>query len=104
MFRIFVPLVLYFCIVWTSTFFGLYAIAKGRHGQVVGGYDKVVVQAFVSTLPKYGDRCNFSLTFPLGRNEDGGVKQFRVGNRCSHSELWLQVPRGARGYVSFRQI
>jgi ACR3 family arsenite transporter len=49
-FRIFVPLVLYFCIMWTSTFFGLYVVARGRYGHLIGGYDKAVVQAFVSSI------------------------------------------------------
>jgi len=47
-FRIFVPLILYFIIVWTTTFMGLYLIARSRLGYLVGGYDKVVVQAFTA--------------------------------------------------------
>jgi len=47
-FRIFVPLILYFIIVWSSTFFGLYYFGRSRAGTSLGGYDKAVVQAFTA--------------------------------------------------------
>ncbi|KAF8598525.1 arsenical-resistance protein [Ceratobasidium sp. AG-I] len=47
-FRIFVPLILYFFIVWSSTFFGLYFLNRRRTGPNFGGYEKAVVQAFTA--------------------------------------------------------
>ncbi|KAF8752494.1 Sodium Bile acid symporter family [Rhizoctonia solani] len=47
-FRIFVPLVLYFIIVWSSTFFGLYFLNRRRVGPNLGGYEKAVVQSFTA--------------------------------------------------------
>ncbi|EJU03881.1 arsenical-resistance protein ACR3 [Dacryopinax primogenitus] len=47
-FRIFVPLILYFTIVWNCTFFGLYFLGRSRRGRALGGYDKAVVQAFTA--------------------------------------------------------
>ncbi|KAJ1299443.1 hypothetical protein OPQ81_002691 [Rhizoctonia solani] len=47
-FRIFVPLVLYFIIVWSSTFFGLYFLNRRRTGPNLGGYEKAVVQSFTA--------------------------------------------------------
>ncbi|KZT56824.1 arsenical-resistance protein [Calocera cornea HHB12733] len=47
-FRIFVPLILYFIIVWSSTFFGLYYLGRSGRGKALGGYDKAVVQAFTA--------------------------------------------------------
>ncbi|KZO92864.1 arsenical-resistance protein ACR3 [Calocera viscosa TUFC12733] len=47
-FRIFVPLILYFIIVWSSTFFGLYYLGRSGRGRALGGYDKAVVQAFTA--------------------------------------------------------
>ncbi|KAG8711549.1 hypothetical protein FRC09_020536, partial [Ceratobasidium sp. 395] len=47
-FRIFVPLILYFVIVWVSTFFGLYFFSRRRAGSSFGGYEKAVVQAFTA--------------------------------------------------------
>ncbi|CAE6500574.1 unnamed protein product [Rhizoctonia solani] len=47
-FRIFVPLILYFIIVWSSTFFGLYFLNRRRIGPNLGGYQKAVVQSFTA--------------------------------------------------------
>ncbi|TFY81267.1 hypothetical protein EWM64_g2747 [Hericium alpestre] len=47
-FRICVPLVLYFSIVWTSTFFAFWAFSRSRRGSTMGGYDKAVTQAFTA--------------------------------------------------------
>ncbi|KAG9093273.1 hypothetical protein FRC06_011586, partial [Ceratobasidium sp. 370] len=47
-FRIFVPLILYFVIVWSTTFFGLYFLNRRRVGFNFGGYEKAVVQAFTT--------------------------------------------------------
>ncbi|CCO35190.1 Arsenite resistance protein ArsB [Rhizoctonia solani AG-1 IB] len=47
-FRIFVPLILYFVIVWSSTFFGLYFLNRRRVGPNLGGYEKAVVQSFTA--------------------------------------------------------
>ncbi|KAH7337318.1 sodium bile acid symporter family-domain-containing protein [Rhizoctonia solani] len=47
-FRIFVPLILYFIIVWSSTFFGLYYLNRRRVGPNLGGYEKAVVQSFTA--------------------------------------------------------
>ena len=35
-------------IVWTTTFFTLYHLSRGRFSDSVGGYDKAVVQAFTA--------------------------------------------------------
>ncbi|KAG8978798.1 hypothetical protein FRB90_008341 [Tulasnella sp. 427] len=48
-FRIFVPLVLYFIIVWSTTFSALYNLSRNQWaGDGLGGYDKAVVQAFTA--------------------------------------------------------
>ncbi|KAG8872807.1 hypothetical protein FRB98_009354, partial [Tulasnella sp. 332] len=47
-FRIFVPLVLYFIIVWTTTLFALYHLSRWRFAESIGGYDKAIVQAFTA--------------------------------------------------------
>ncbi|KAG8932453.1 hypothetical protein FRC01_013823 [Tulasnella sp. 417] len=47
-FRIFVPLVLYFVIVWSTTFFSLYYLSRRRFSENLGGYDKAVVQSFTA--------------------------------------------------------
>ncbi|KAK4331295.1 putative Arsenical-resistance protein 3 (putative) [Rhodotorula toruloides] len=47
-FRICVPLIMYFTIVWTSTFIAFWQFSKSRWGRYAGGYDKAVVQAFTA--------------------------------------------------------
>ncbi|KAG8999235.1 hypothetical protein FRB94_006369 [Tulasnella sp. JGI-2019a] len=47
-FRIFVPLILYFVIVWTTTFSSLYYLSRRRYADSVGGYEKATVQAFTA--------------------------------------------------------
>lgn len=47
-FRIFVPLILYFTIMWSATVFGLQAVGKQKYGKILGGYDKIIVQAFTT--------------------------------------------------------
>ncbi|QRV78183.1 arsenite resistance protein ArsB [Ceratobasidium sp. AG-Ba] len=47
-FRIFVPLILYFVVVWFTTFFGLYYLNRRSTGSDLGGYEKTVVQAFTT--------------------------------------------------------
>ncbi|KAB5589539.1 Arsenite transporter [Ceratobasidium theobromae] len=47
-FRIFVPLILYFIIVWFTTFFGLYSLNRRSTGPSLGGYEKAVVQSFTA--------------------------------------------------------
>ncbi|KAG9026723.1 hypothetical protein FRB95_008529 [Tulasnella sp. JGI-2019a] len=47
-FRIFVPLILYFVIVWTTTFSSLYYLSRRRYADSVGGYEKAIVQAFTA--------------------------------------------------------
>ncbi|KAL4262288.1 arsenical resistance-3 (ACR3) family protein [Pleurotus pulmonarius] len=48
-FRIFVPLILYFIIVWFLTFFTLYYLStRKKYRGIIGGYDMAVVQAFTA--------------------------------------------------------
>jgi len=47
-FRIFVPLILYFAIVWTATFFSLYRVNRMKQSLVDAAYDKAVVQSFTA--------------------------------------------------------
>ncbi|GAA6027781.1 hypothetical protein JCM8097_001714 [Rhodosporidiobolus ruineniae] len=47
-FRICVPLILYFTIVWTTTFVSFWRFSQSRWGHYAGGYDKAVVQAFTA--------------------------------------------------------
>jgi len=47
-FRIFVPLILYFVIVWNCTFFTLYYFSRKGFADSIGGYEKAVVQAFTA--------------------------------------------------------
>lgn len=47
-FRIFVPLILYFTIMWSTTAFGLQAIGTRQGGRILGGYNKIIVQAFTT--------------------------------------------------------
>ncbi|TFY63586.1 hypothetical protein EVG20_g6255 [Dentipellis fragilis] len=49
-FRICVPLVLYFATVWTTTFVAFWALSRSRYGAVagVGGYERAVTQAFTA--------------------------------------------------------
>jgi arsenite transporter len=46
-FRTFVPLVLYFTIMWTATFFGVWRLSI-RYGKATWGYQMAVVQAFTA--------------------------------------------------------
>ncbi|KIY53456.1 arsenical-resistance protein, partial [Fistulina hepatica ATCC 64428] len=47
-FRVCVPLVLYFVIMWFGTFFTLWFVSRTRKGAFLGGYEKVVTQAFTA--------------------------------------------------------
>ncbi|GAA6053210.1 hypothetical protein JCM3770_000033 [Rhodotorula araucariae] len=47
-FRICVPLVMYFTLVWTSTFLSFWKFSRSRWGAHAGGYDKAVTQAFTA--------------------------------------------------------
>lgn len=47
-FRICVPLIMYFTIVWTTTFLSFWKFSQSRWGSHAGGYDKAVTQAFTA--------------------------------------------------------
>lgn len=47
-FRICVPLILYFAVVWTVTFFAFWKLARSSHGRRFGGYEMAVTQAFTA--------------------------------------------------------
>ncbi|GJN93355.1 hypothetical protein Rhopal_006408-T1 [Rhodotorula paludigena] len=48
-FRICVPLVMYFTLVWTASFLSFWRFARSRRwGHLAGGYDKAVTQAFTA--------------------------------------------------------
>lgn len=47
-FRIFVPLILYFIIMWTSTFALLYNLTRRRKGEELHGYEMAVTQSFTA--------------------------------------------------------
>ncbi|GAA5843506.1 hypothetical protein JCM9279_000771 [Rhodotorula babjevae] len=47
-FRICVPLIMYFTIVWTTTFLSFWKFSRSRWGRHAGGYDKAVTQAFTA--------------------------------------------------------
>lgn len=48
-FRVFVPMILYFVIMWTSTFAGVYYLSRRESGQKeIFGYEMAVVQAFTA--------------------------------------------------------
>ncbi|PBK75948.1 arsenical-resistance protein ACR3 [Armillaria solidipes] len=57
-FRICVPLILYFSIVWTATFFAFWALSR-RHSSF-GGYEKAVTQSFTA------GSNNFELAIAVG--------------------------------------
>jgi len=43
-FRVFVPMIVYFIIMWTGTFFLVYGLTKRRGGSLKYGYKMAVVQ------------------------------------------------------------
>ncbi|WVF69439.1 arsenical-resistance protein [Kwoniella sp. CBS 6097] len=47
-FRVFVPMVLYFLIMWTGTFFLVFHLTRRRKGDKKYGYEMAVVQAFTA--------------------------------------------------------
>ncbi|GAA5838286.1 hypothetical protein JCM11251_003453 [Rhodosporidiobolus azoricus] len=47
-FRICVPLLMYFTLVWTATFLSFWKFSRSRWGKYAGGYDKAVTQAFTA--------------------------------------------------------
>ncbi|KAF8915157.1 sodium bile acid symporter family-domain-containing protein [Mucidula mucida] len=47
-FRICVPLILYFTIVWTATFFLFWRLSRSSRGANLGGYEMAVTQAFTA--------------------------------------------------------
>ncbi|GFZ42346.1 hypothetical protein JCM24511_00061 [Saitozyma sp. JCM 24511] len=47
-FRVFVPMILYFIIMWTGTFFLVYYLTRRRGGSEKYGYQMAVVQAFTA--------------------------------------------------------
>jgi len=48
-FRVFVPMILYFVIMWSSTFAGVYYLSRRESGQhEIFGYEMAVVQAFTA--------------------------------------------------------
>ncbi|SCV68586.1 BQ2448_707 [Microbotryum intermedium] len=47
-FRISVPLIMYFTIVWTVTFYSFYKFSRSKYGAIAGGYEKAVTQAFTT--------------------------------------------------------
>jgi arsenite transporter len=48
-FRVFVPMILYFVIMWTSTFAGVYYLSRRETGEhEIFGYEMAVVQAFTA--------------------------------------------------------
>jgi len=58
-FRVFVPQILYFIIMWTSTFFLVYYLTRRERGSAgVFGYEMAVVQAFTAA-------SNNFVRFPL---------------------------------------
>ncbi|SCZ90607.1 BZ3500_MvSof-1268-A1-R1_Chr1-3g02096 [Microbotryum saponariae] len=46
--RICVPLIMYFTIVWTVTFYSFYKFSRSKYGAIAGGYEKAVTQAFTA--------------------------------------------------------
>ncbi|KAK2464885.1 hypothetical protein APHAL10511_002961 [Amanita phalloides] len=49
-FRVFVPMILYFMVMWTATFALMYYLTKGRHGKKgLFGYQMAAVQAFTAS-------------------------------------------------------
>ncbi|GAA6023300.1 hypothetical protein JCM10207_006226 [Rhodosporidiobolus poonsookiae] len=47
-FRVCVPLVMYFTLVWTGTFLSFWKFSQSRWGKLAGGYDKAITQAFTA--------------------------------------------------------
>ncbi|GAA5905730.1 hypothetical protein JCM6882_000445 [Rhodosporidiobolus microsporus] len=47
-FRICVPLLMYFTLVWTATFLSFWKFSRSRWGKAAGGYEKAVTQAFTA--------------------------------------------------------
>lgn len=89
--RICVPLVLYFTIVWTSTFFSFWAFSRTKRGASWGGYEKAVTQAFTAgsnnvRLFAHSAHCLIILLVWVGY--------------CRwNSKLWPKFPWGTRCYV-----
>ncbi|KDE05394.1 hypothetical protein MVLG_04192 [Microbotryum lychnidis-dioicae p1A1 Lamole] len=46
--RICVPLIMYFTIVWTVTFYSFYKFSRSKYGAIAGGYEKAATQAFTA--------------------------------------------------------
>ena len=65
-FRVFVPQILYFIIMWNSTFFFLYYLSRreGGPGPRKFGYEMAVVQAFTAASNNFV-RYSFKLYVPI---------------------------------------
>jgi len=64
-FRVFVPQILYFVIMWTFTFFLIFMLSrKEKGGQKLYGYEMAVVQAFTAASNNFvSGPCYLSIVF-----------------------------------------
>lgn len=64
-FRVFVPMIVYFAVMWTGTFLGVYWWNKRRGGKAFG-YKIAVVQAFTAGSNNFVSRPQIPLTLERG--------------------------------------
>ena len=66
-FRVFVPMILYFVVMWTGTFFLVYKLTRRRGGSKLYGYQMAVVQVSrggLGRLAAFADYKRHSLPGP----------------------------------------
>lgn len=62
-FRVVVPLFLYFVVMWTGTFFLVYYLTSRKHGSKKYGYKMAVVQSFTAGSNKWVSLPRVTLYF-----------------------------------------
>ena len=90
-FRVFVPMILYFVIMWTSAFAFMYYLTKEETGrQKIFGYEIAVTQAFTAGSNNFVCPIHFFHVSHLTALITG------AGNCCSHSRIWGQLGSSTR--------
>lgn len=97
-FRVFVPLLLYFTLMWGITFFAIWNRSRlEEDGSQLFGYEMAVVQSFTAASNNFVSPTRVAIPLP-DESDQASLRWLGIGDCCRHFDIWCQLAASTCGH------